>query len=150
MSVSFGKFTPRPRRPARAAFTLVEVMTACTVLFLALAGTLVAVKTSLERLKQSRHTDAASQLMQSELERLRLRSWDQLQALQASGDTTVKSDVPSAFAVRCTRRIVDLRDGLKEITVEATWEGPRGRAQTARLVTRYARSGLNDYVYTSR
>lgn len=123
-------------------------MTASCVLMIGLGGTVLTVKNSLETISRARHLGAASQIMQSELERLRLRNWEQLQAIQDSGDDRVAvGTIPSGSNLTCTRRIADLRDGLKEITVEARW-GSGGR-HTARLVTRYARSGLNDYFYTS-
>ena len=39
---------------------------------------------------------------------------------------------------------------MKEITLVASWGGLDGRAHSARLITRYSRSGLNDYFYTTR
>lgn len=134
------------------AFSLVEVMAASCVLMLGLGGTVLTVKNSLATISHSRHLGAASQIMQSEIERLRLRNWTQLQAIQDSGDNTVPTTGLASAAnanISCTRQIRDLRDGLKEITVETRWGGSDGRAHSARLVTRYARSGLNDYFYTS-
>jgi hypothetical protein len=134
---------------AKRAFSLVEVMTASCVLMIGLGGTVLTVKTSLETISRARHLGAVSQIMQSELERLRLRNWEQLQAIQDSGDTSVVIDTPPAGSnLTCVRRITDLRDGLKEITIQAGW-GPGGTRHTAVLVTRYARGGLNDYFYTS-
>lgn len=139
----------RASRFPRKAFSLVEVMAATGVLMLGLGGTVLTIKTSLETISHARHLGDASQIMQNELERLRLRSWEQLQALQDSGDHAVPvADRPAGINLACTRRIADVRDGLKEITVESVWSGGR-RVHTARLVTRYARSGLNDYFYTS-
>lgn len=133
-----------------AAFSLVEVMTATCVLMLGLGGTVMTVKSSLETISHSRHLGVASQVMQSEIERLRLRSWPQLQAIQDSGDQTVAvPPLADSANLICTRQIRDLRDGLKEIVIEARWGGARERAHSARLVTRYARNGLNDYFYTS-
>ena len=45
--------------------------------------------------------------------------------------------------------ITDVKTGMKEITVTATWRGYDNRPHTARLITRYSRSGLNDYFYTT-
>lgn len=150
------RFSPPSRRSfrlvgfGREAFSLVEVMTATCVLMLGLGGTVMTVKSSLETISHSRHLGVASQVMQSEIERLRLRSWDQLQAIQDSGDQTVAVPALADSAnLTCTRQIRDLRDGLKEIVVEARWGGSRERPHTARLVTRYARNGLNDYFYTT-
>lgn len=125
-------------------------MAASCVLMVGLGGTVLTVKSSLTAISHARHLGAASQIMQSELERLRLRSWEQLQALQDAEDRSVDVDVvPAGTHLTCTREIRDLRDGIKEITVEARWGGSGGRAHAARLVTRYARNGLNDYFYTS-
>jgi len=146
----------RSAAPARrrffnvAAFSLIEVMTATCVLMLGVGGTVMTVKSSLETISHSRHLGIASQVMQSEIERLRLRSWEQLQAIQDSGDQTVAVPVlADSVNLTCTRQIRDLRDGLKEIVVEARWGGARERPHSARLVTRYARNGLNDYFYTT-
>lgn len=140
----------RPGGFGREAFSLIEVMTATCVLMLGLGGTVMTVKSSLETISHSRHLGVASQVMQSEIERLRLRSWSQLQAIQDSGDQTVAMPALADSAnLTCTRQIRDLRDGLKEIVIEARWGGARERTHSARLVTRYARNGLNDYFYTT-
>jgi Tfp pilus assembly protein PilV len=145
-------FRPPPPRAGRAAaFSLVEVMVASCVLMLGISGALVTLQRSLDSIAQARQLDAASQLMQTELERLRLLNWSQLQALQESGRTDVAVPSGGDFArFTCERRIHDLRDGMKEITLVASWGGLDGRAHSARLVTRYSRSGLNDYFYTTR
>ncbi len=146
-------FIKRPLRlgdSSLSGFSLVEVMVASCVLMVGLGGTVLTVKNSLTTISHARHLGTASQIMQSELERLRLRNWAQLQALQDSGDSTVTTtEAPRGSRLTCTRQIRDLRDGLKEITIEARWGGTTDRPHTARLVTRYARSGLNDYFYTS-
>lgn len=152
-SPSFVSAAARPPRGGgkRAAFSLVEVMVASCVLMLGISGALVTLQRSLDSIAQARQLDAASQLMQTELERLRLLNWRQLQDIQDSG--LVEVDVPSGgdFArFSCERQIHDLREGMKEITLVASWGGLDGRAHTARLVTRYSRSGLNDYFYTTR
>lgn len=135
----------------RAAFSLVEVMVASCVLMLGISGALVTLQRSLDSIAQARQLDAASQLMQSELERLRLLNWRQLQDLQSTGPTTVPPPAGGDFAhFTCERQIQDIRDGMKEITLVASWGGLDGRAHSARLVTRYSRSGLNDYFYTTR
>ena len=140
----------RHRKSRRSAFTLVEVMAASCVLMLGLGGVVMSVKTSLTTISHARHLGAASQIMQSEIERLRLCNWSQLQAVQDSGDRTVTTtDLPAGTGMTCSRTIRDVRDGLKEIIVEAAWGGLGGRGYSARLVTRYARNGINDYFYTS-
>jgi hypothetical protein len=90
--------------------------------------------------------------MQSELERLRLKSWAQVQELQDSGNTAVTvAAIGSAPAggFTCTRQIRDLKADMKEITLESSWRGYDGRSHSARYITRYGKSGLYDYFYTS-
>ncbi len=126
-------------------------MVASCVLMLGVSGALVTLQRSISSIAQARQLDTASQVMQTELERLRLLNWSQLQALQDSGRTDVHPPSGGDFArFTCERQIRDLREGMKEINLIASWGGLDGRAHTARLVTRYARNGLNDYFYTSR
>ena len=143
------KFMPRHvRLRARRAFTIVEVMVAAGVLALGIASVITVSQRGLQALDTARNLSGASQLMQSEMERLRLMSWAQLQTLQDSGQTTVTlEDTNGRYA--CSRAITDVKDNMKEITLVATWRGYDGRPHTARLITRYGRTGLNDYFYTA-
>lgn len=136
-----------PRR-RRAGFTIVEVMVAASVLALGIASVVTVSQRGLQALDTARNLAGASQLMQSEMERLRLMSWAQLQAVQDSGATTVPLDGP-AGRYACTRQIRDVRANMKEIVLVSTWKGYDGRNHTARLITRYGRTGLNDYFYTA-
>ena len=154
MPLAFTNRMPRPsanRASGRRAFSLVEVMVASCVLVLGISGALVTLQRSLDSIAQARQLDAASQLMQTELERIRLLNWSQLQTLQTSGATKVDAPSTGDFSrFTCERQIRDLREGMKEITLIASWGGLDGRAHSARLITRYSRSGLNDYFYTTR
>jgi hypothetical protein len=38
---------------------------------------------------------------------------------------------------------------MKEILLVSSWRGFDGRAHTARVITRYGKSGLYDYFYTA-
>lgn len=147
------KHSARPGRPRRLrrAFSLIEVMTASAVLLLGISGALVTLQRSLSSIAHARQLDTVSSLLQSELERLRMRGWNDLQALQDSGQTAINIPPGAEFArFTCEREIQDLRPGMKQITVRASWGGRDGRARSASLVTRYSQSGLNDYYYTTR
>jgi prepilin-type N-terminal cleavage/methylation domain-containing protein len=138
--------------PCRRGFTLVEVMLAASVLVLGITTAIVTLQRGFQALDTSRALTFASQVMQSEFERLRLKSWAQLQALQDANDTTVV--IPSANpapspSFACTRTIRDLKIDMKEIALVSTWRGYDGREHSARIVTRYSKSGLYDYFYTA-
>jgi prepilin-type N-terminal cleavage/methylation domain-containing protein len=140
----------RDRRPP-AGFTLVEVMIAAIVLVLGITTAITTLQRGFQALDTARQTTYASQVMQSELERLRLKSWAQLQAVQESGETavTVAALTGTTGSFRCTRTIRDLKTDMKEITLVAVWNGYDGRPHTVSYITRYARSGLYDYFYTA-
>lgn len=129
-------------------FTIVEVMVAATVLIFGIVSAITVSQRGLQAVDTARNLTVASQLMQNEMERVRLMSWAQLQALQQSGDTTVALAAPARFT--CVREISDVKAGMKQISLTATWRGYDGRSHTARLITRYGRNGLNDYYYTVR
>lgn len=131
-------------------FTLAEVMAASLVLIFAIVTAINVSQRGLQALDTARNLTAATQLMQSEMERLRLLSWSQLEALQQSGDTMVTGETGAGTArFTCTRTIATQKTNMKQITLAASWRGYDGRAHTARLLTLYSKSGLNDYFYTT-
>jgi Tfp pilus assembly protein PilV len=139
------------RRRGAHAFTLVEVMVAAVVMVLGITTAIVTLQRGFQSLDYARNLTFASQAMQSEFERLRLKNWSQLQALQDAGEAPVTLSAPSGLAssFRCTRSIRDLKDDMKEITLVSAWNGYDGRAHSVRYVTRYSKSGLYDYFYTA-
>lgn len=140
-------------RPAsRSAFTLVEVVTASTVLVLAIVSAISTLRLGYRSMDAARNLPRASQILQTELENLRLYDWEQLQSLQDSHVTDVKLDPVTTGLIpdlAVTREITDVRADMKQIAVTATWTGLDGLPQHARLITRYGKNGLNDYFYTA-
>jgi hypothetical protein len=109
-------------------------------------------QSGLQALDNARNYTAASQLMQNEMERLRLKSWSQLQTMQDASDTTVTTNSAAKSggeAMVCTRSISDFKEDMKQIELVSSWRGYDGRPHTARLVTRYSKTGLYDYLYTA-
>lgn len=136
----------------QSGFTLLEVVIATTVLLFGIMTSLTVLQSGLQAIDSARNYTKAAQLMQNEMEQLRLSSWSQLHALQSSGSTTVTVNpgvVSHGATFACQRTIRDLKTDMKEITLVSSWNGSDGRPQTAKLVTRYCKSGLFDYFYTS-
>lgn len=138
----------RSRRPI-AAYTLVEVMVASVVVLFGIVTAIAVLQRGFRSLDYARSLTSASQLMQAELEQLRLKNWAQIQELQDAGDATLSWPGTDASRFRCVRAIRTLKGDMKEITLTATWRGSDGREQTARLVTRYGKNGLNDFISTA-
>lgn len=143
---------PDPLAPARrgtTAFTLVEVVLAGFVLVLGIASSLLVLQRGFQALDTARHLTAATQVMQSEMERLRLLDWSQLQALENSQGSSSPVDTgQSGDRFSCVRRIENYKPDMKQIVLTASWHGHDGRLHTVHLITRYCRDGLNDYYYT--
>ena len=139
------------RSAGRGAFTLVEVMIASIVLVLGITTAITTLQSGIRAVDTARNFTFASQIMQSELERLRLKSWAQIQSLQDANDNTVPVQATAGLApgFTCTRTIRDIKTDMKEITVVSIWRGIDGRPHTVRYITRYGKSGLYDYFYTA-
>lgn len=140
----------RPNRKTTGAFTILEVMVAATILTLGITSCILVLQRGLQALDTARNLTAASQVMQSEMERVRLLNWSQLQELQQSGGATVPiqtGGTPRSF--NCQRVIRDMKTDMKQIILTAQWEGYDGSPHSARIITQYGKNGLNDYFYTT-
>src|SRR5690606_18120706 len=63
------------RRPRERGFTIVEVMLATFVMSFGIATSIIALQTGFKAIDVARDQTLASQIMQSEIERLRLWPW---------------------------------------------------------------------------
>lgn len=127
-------------------------MLAAIVMVLGITTAITTLQRGFQAMDTARNLTSASQIMQSEFERLRLKSWAQIQTMQDASDTNVP--IASTNGMRtgsfaCVRTIRDLKTEMKEIALVSTWRGYDGREHTARLITRYGKSGLYDYLYTA-
>lgn len=147
-----------------SGFTLIEVMLAALVMALGIATALTALQFGLRATDTARNMTLAGQIMQSEIEILRLQNWSQISALPASESvdpsTTITtgsgssldstlSTIASRFQV--TRAVADFsgRTDIKLITLTVRWAGVDGRNHQLTYQTRYARNGLADYFYVA-
>ena len=147
-----------PTRARRRAFTIAEVMIAATVMALAITTAITTMQRAFLALDTARNITLAGQLMQGELERLRLKDWSKLEEYQSANsppekielDATFVRDVPNANArFSLTRNIANVNSDLKEITLTLTWRGYDGRSQSRFYKTYYGRNGLFDYFFNS-
>jgi type II secretory pathway pseudopilin PulG len=135
-----------------AGFTILEVMLAAVILVVGITSAITTLQTGLRAVDNARNYSTAAQLMQNEMERLRLKSWTQLQSLQESGNTSVAvpaSGISSRVPFACTRQIRDVKPDMKEIALVSNWQSYDGHTHTVQLVTRYSKTGLYDYFYTA-
>lgn len=165
------RYSSNARRSRRAGFTILEVAMAAFVLAFGIATSLTAIQHGMRQIDTARSMTLAGQIVQSEIEILRLQNWAQIVGLQAaqasaatpttidpattitSGSATTLDTTLANIANRfeCTRLIEDIsgRANIKRITLTVTWEGIDGRAHNLSFQTRYARNGLSDYFYVA-
>jgi type II secretory pathway pseudopilin PulG len=162
---------PRVLSQRRRGFTIVEVMMAAAVMVFGIASSLITLQFGMRSVDTARNMTLASQIMQSEVEILRLQNWAQIVALQtaqttsttptlinpattiSTGTSTSLDATLTAIAARftCTRLISDIsgRANIKQITLNVSWTGVDGRPHQLSFETRYAKNGLSDYFYVS-
>ena len=148
-------FFPAPRRKGRSAgFTVMEVVAASFVLVLAISSALAVIQTGFRALDLARSTTAVSQVLQSEIETVRLMSWGEVEKLpeEAAVDAawTYQTETDLPLDLNVVRRVVPVatEDNLRRIIVTATWKTVDGLSHTRSTATEYCKDGLNDYYAT--
>lgn len=158
--------------PTRRAggFSILEVMLGATVMVLGIVTAITALQYGMRSVDTARNMTLAAQIMQSEIEILRLQNWSQISALPTStavdpstmittGTSTPLDVTLTAIAARftCTREVSNVSGkndlagvpNMKLITLNVNWSGLDGRPHALRFQTRYAKNGLSDYFYVA-
>ncbi|MEZ5414120.1 MAG: prepilin-type N-terminal cleavage/methylation domain-containing protein [Opitutaceae bacterium] len=151
----------RTRKPP-TGFTIVEVMVAATIMVLGITTSLTTLTFGMRAIDTARNSTLAAQIMQSEMENIRLLNWAQLTALSASETVDISSIISSGSSTTldatlnniiskftCTRTITTPKSNMREITLTVSWNGQDGRAHSNSYVTRYCKDGLYDFYYTA-
>lgn len=135
------------------------------VMAFGIATSIIALQTGYRAIDVARDQTLASQIMQSEIERLRLWPWskntpasviDSITELPASENVPLAATFASNAAVASkftvTRTVstdpADPTRNVRYITIAVTWKSYDGRSHTRNFTTMYAKEGLYDYYYT--
>lgn len=144
----------RPAESREKAFTILEVMMATFVMAMGISTAIIAMQACFKQIDLARGTTLASQIIQSEMERIRLMSWTKVAALPATATfdgTTFFSSSPVAAKYQVTRVVSDdaARPGLvQDISVSVRWQTYDGHWHQRTFTAIYAKNGLYDYYYT--
>ena len=156
-----------PLSARRRGFTLLEVMMAATVMALAIVTSITTLQYGMRAIDTARYSTLAGQILQSQMEKLRLLTWTQL-TNTTSGPVAYPTFAPdltstttaqlSRFTVagvagRCAQSITDvpgMSGTMKQITLTATWTGIDGKRHNLSYTTFYGRNGISDFFYTWR
>jgi len=145
----------RARRRADSGFTILEVAMSAFIMAFGIATSIVAMQTGFKSIDLARGTTMASQLMQSEMERVRMLSWTAVMALPEKEEvdlSTYFSSNPEIINKYQVVRVVEIEaarpDDVREITIYVIWSGYDGRRHQRSFKSMYAKNGLYDYYYT--
>ena len=152
----------RRTRKTQTGFTIVEVMIAAIIMVLGITTSLTTLTFGMRAIDTARNSTLAAQIMQSEMENIRLLNWAQLTALPASETVNISSIISSGSSTTldatlnniiskftCTRTITTPKSNMREITLTVSWNGQDGRAHSNSYITRYCKDGLYDFYYTA-
>jgi type II secretory pathway pseudopilin PulG len=156
---------PAPRRlKSRAAFTLVEVMMAFTILIAGICGGLTSLQSGFKAVDSARCSTLAAQIMQSRIEQLRLLNWTAINNPDPvtgyygeNRNVPVDGLVPASAADIAARfklkqtilATTDGRSGIVNVNLEVEWTGLGNIFHKRSFVTRYSENGLYDYYFSS-
>jgi Tfp pilus assembly protein PilV len=157
------RLTAGRRHRSTKAFTILEVTMASFVMILGIATSLIAMQSGYKQIDVARGTTLASQIIQSEMERLRMMPWsktsttavDSISELPATetfdGATYFSSSAVVAGKYTVTRTATDdsARPGkVRNITISVRWQSYDLRWHQRSFTAIYAQNGLYDYYYT--
>jgi Tfp pilus assembly protein PilV len=155
-SVRSGPF--RRRRSHEAGLTIVEVIMASFVMAFAITTSITVMQAGFTSLDTARGNTLASQILQSEIERIRLMSWSKVtDATDMMGEhkvdlkTVFTSNAELAEKFTLVRTVKDdsTRPGeAVDIYLQVLWSSFDGRFHTRSFQTKYVKNGLYDYYYT--
>ena len=140
---------------AKGGFSLTEIMMSMLVLGMVVASTITALRSGFTMIQLARDNTMAAQILQSEMENLRMMGWGELNALEEEESFEIGMDFDSRIADRyhTVRRVTADNDriGMMEVELEIQWVTTGGAEHNRVYRTLFSREGLNDYYYvTSR
>jgi Tfp pilus assembly protein PilV len=139
-----------------AAFTIVEVMMGAIVMAFAITTSITTLQRGFLSVDTARNLVIAGQIMQSEIEKMRVSPWsstatvtgvadytDSSPAIQIDPVFTANAYIANRF--RLTRSLADPKADLRQITLTISWTNLDGRPMSRTYTTYYARYGLYDF-----
>lgn len=138
----------RKERTKASAFTLVELLIAMAIFMIVIVSGFACVKMGMGLVDNARHHTRSSQIMQSEIERVRSLAWANLTALPTTKTkVTVASQFNDASYNNYTLyRTLSGSGDVRKITLEVFWTDMTGDTNSKTYVTQYTKGGLYDYI----
>ena len=118
---------------------------AATILLLGIVGMMHAITSGTEMLDTSRKQTLAGQIIQNEIERVRLLKWSEVSSLTPSPTTVTLAGVFIAQdkSFSCERTVADVKNDLRKLTFTVTWKCNTHRVHTRTGETYIGKNGLS-------
>lgn len=119
------------------------------VVVLVLMSSIGALTIGFHVIEDARMSTLASQVLQSEMENLRLKNWSEVDALPSEGGFAVDTTLDTAASHRfvCVRRVTDNGTDMKQVVLTVSWTTNAGIPRNRSYMTYISKGGLNDYFY---
>jgi hypothetical protein len=151
----------RPRRRRLAAFTIIEVATSAAIMAMVISTSIIVLQRGFASLDTARCLSYASQILQSEFEKVRLTTWGDGTA--AGNGTTGVTAIPTTATaltidanyysagdvgtrMRITRKASDVHTGMILITYTVSWNAYDGHKLVRNYFTYYGKDGIYDFI----
>lgn len=148
---------PKKRKPTQA-FTVLEVMLAAFIMAVAIATSITTMQRAFLSIDTARNMTLAGQIMQHELEKVRLKDWATVSTYTNDADMTIDTAFTSSTYIAnlianrgltLAREVSTPETDLIELRFTVTWRNYDGRELSRSYVTYYARYGMYDFFYNS-
>lgn len=141
------------RMRSQRGITIIEVAVAALIMGLVLATSITTLQRAFISLQNARDLNIASQMLQSEMEKMRLADWATVNGFTTSAttvtlDTAFTSNPYVGNRFSLSRTVTDPKTDTRIITLLVVWRGADNRLLSRRLAMRYSRNGLYDYFYS--
>ncbi len=149
---------PARRRSREAGMTIAEVIMASCVMAFAITTSITVMQAGFTTIDVARGNTLASQILQSEIERIRLMSWSAVtdpDKMMGEHKVDLKevfasnSALASKYTMVRTVKDDSTRPGEGvDIYLTVNWKSYDGRSHTRSFQTKYVKNGLYDYYYS--
>lgn len=133
-------------------------MLAAFILAMAIVTSITTMQRAFLSIDTARNMTLAGQIMQHELEKVRLKDWTTVSAYTDDNDLTIDSlftentyisNLVANRGLRLSRTVSTPETDIVQLTYTVTWRNYDGRELSRSYVTYYARYGMYDFFYNS-
>ena len=149
--------TGRKIRARVAGSSLVEVMMGVLVLGLVFGTAFSTIGQGFILVENGRDNTRVSQILQAEMENLRVLTWTGIEAIANNSTWTPSTEFGAAAVARytCQRKVTTTQTATsgaatqKAIILRVTWTDSQGISRSRKYMTKFTKGGINAFYYGS-